>query len=264
MPRPTPDEVAAFYQVDGYYTHVRPDEKRAPTIVDRIFTKLGYLADHGTEPTAPFWRSLVQPGNRVLEIGCGDGRHLKILRDAEAECVGVEPDPDARAQCGDLDVHDGAAEEIPNTVSGPFDLVIFSHVLEHTLDHRKALSNALALMRPGAKIVVEVPNNECRGVDFFGAAWRWLDIPRHVNFFTGDSLRDEIARAGFSVEEIQYRGYMRQLMPEWFAAQAEICRLIGSRIGRRRWHYALYYLLTGAARPGRKYDSVRVIAAKPL
>ena len=70
------------------------------------------------------------------------GPHLRHVR-------GVEPDPRAVrvARERGLDVMEGTAEQLPAEVQDRrYDLIVFSHVLEHTLDPVLALANARELL----------------------------------------------------------------------------------------------------------------------
>src|SRR6266850_3384010 len=106
--------------------------------------------------------------------------------------VGVEPDPTARRVAAErgLEVYAGTAEELPPEIRHrAFDIVVFSHVLEHCLEPIRALQIAASRLKPNGVTVVETPNNEAAGCREAGSAWPWLDVPRHLNFFTAQSLR---------------------------------------------------------------------------
>ena len=76
----------------------------------------------------------LKPGNKVLEIGCGEGILLSELADSGFVVEGIEPSLDAssRARAKGLKV---TTSQFPAYVpDGVFDLVILSHVLEHIAD----------------------------------------------------------------------------------------------------------------------------------
>lgn len=201
---------------------------------------------------------------RILDIGAGAGGKLAMFAELGHEATGVEPDPGAiSSKAGQRwHVYQGTAEELPSAVRDmQFDAVVFIHVLEHCLDPERAISNARSRLQRGGLCIVEVPNNDCLGIDFFGPAWFFLDVPRHLNFFTQASLVSALERNGFEVTHCFYRGYVRQFRTGWTTIQAHIGRSM--RIGSL-WRFAQagfwYYLLrTAFARPARKYDSVRVV-----
>lgn len=260
-PLPSPQEVAGFYDVPGYYTHGDSGAPDKPNFAGKVLTHLAWRADNGSEPTAIWWKRTLGDGPlRILEVGCGDGRNLSVLRDLGHDVVGVEPDAAARknATAAGHHVLDGTAEALPD-LQGTFDAVIFMHVLEHCIDPAAAIENARGLLREGGKLIVEVPNNECLGIRDFGNCWYFLDIPRHLNFFTGRSLSATTERAGLAVQRIEYRGFQRRFGAAWMDAQ----NAIASRFGRAKigaWKYWFHLLRTAFVSDAKKYDSVRIIA----
>lgn len=277
-PRPKPGEIASYYDIDSYYTHAEryaPDEEREARqtgLTSRILTAIAWRLDHGAEPTPEWWQSVIPQGARkALEIGCGDGDRMRTFGPFVDHCSGVEPDPRAVnvARGRGLDVHAGTAEELPDPVrQETYDLIVFSHVLEHTLDPVRALRNAADLLAPGALLSCEVPNNECRGMQRMGQAWRWLDAPRHLNFFTEASLRACAQAAGLQVETVLYRGYTRQFKPDWIIDEAQIRAELEGReltqddINTQLRHSVRLLAETALADPRKKYDSIRILCRK--
>ena len=278
-PRPAVDEVASFYDLEDYYTHaerVEHDsdaERRQVGILGRAIGSLASHFERGAEPTADWWQSIIPAGaQNSLEIGCGDGDRMQTYQPFLAQGVrGVEPDPRAVrvARERGLDVHQGTAEDLPDAIKDRrYDLIAFVHVLEHTLDPVLSLKNAGALLADGGIMSVEVPNNACEGARMMGEAWRWLDVPRHLNFFTPDSLAACAEAAGLTVRAVLFRGYVRQFMPDWLVDEARIgAELKGRKAGqadidRQVRHSARLFARTALAKPAQKYDSVRILCSR--
>lgn len=89
-------------------------------------------ADRSSLPLAVL-RNYLQPGARVLEVGCANGLNLETLR-REAGCAGSGIDPSAQAiengrrEFPDLDLHRGTADALP-FADASFDLVWFGFCL---------------------------------------------------------------------------------------------------------------------------------------
>lgn len=274
-PRPTLDELPAFYDLESYYTHARPQAVEGNrALSDRVRQHLAWRSDRGVEAEIEA-RSLqrygIAPGARVLDVGCGNGGLLSRLDRAGYRVTGVEPDAAARAvvtQLG-LEVHAGTAERLPDTLADErFDAITLTHVLEHCLDPRTAVISARALLSERGVLVIETPNNAAQGLRQLGAAWRWLDVPRHVNFFTAESLARVCRAAGLTIERIEYTGYARQFGSEWLADEQTAwdclhrradanCSLPPRNNGARSWRLLA---ATWLAAPARKYDSVRIVS----
>lgn len=266
-PRPTPEEAAAAYDLDAYYTHSTtswsPAAEPPATLRDRARIAVAWRADRSVVLTPDELLRWIPAGGRVCDVGCGSGKLLGLARARGLEVVGVEPDPAAReaAASRGLRVVAGSAEALPDELErGSFDGVVMAHSLEHCLDPLAALAGARSLLRPGGALVVEVPNNEALGLARAGAAWPWADVPRHVNFFTASSLQIACRRAGLLVDGVHFTGYCRQFLNSWLAQQQRIARALGVTAPRAGWSLLLRTLL---ARPAAKYDSVRVTARLP-
>lgn len=278
-PRPSAEDVAQFYDLDSYYTHDGDGardpaaEARAVGWMGRLLGKIAWRFDYGIDATkAPWWQALIPPGaQNSLEIGCGDGDRMLTYRPFVGHVRGVEPDPFARnrALSRGLDVHAGLAEDLPASVtSDRYDLIVFCHVLEHTRDPLQALKNAVALLKPGGILTCEVPNNACLGASIMGTSWRWLDVPRHLNFFTERSLRGMAEMAGLQVDEVLFTGYVRQFKPDWLLDEVNIRAELAGRkptqadIAHENALAARVLALSLLAPRAKKYDSVRIIARR--
>ena len=141
-------------------------------------------------------------GKRAVEIGCGDGFFLDVLRRrADMVCLGYDPSVPTVARSQE---HTDAAIEIltetlaAGRCSPSAELVCARHVLEHVDDPVAFLKSALAcLSGPEAAAYIEVPNGEhiIRGRRI------WDVIYEHVSYFSARSLACAIASAGGAVLE---------------------------------------------------------------
>jgi 2-polyprenyl-3-methyl-5-hydroxy-6-metoxy-1,4-benzoquinol methylase len=150
-------------------------------------------------------RQLVGPGRRrLLDIGCGNGRVLGLLRDfgaPEWELVGIDFDPEAVRACRarGFEAHACRAEEFEQG-AGTYDAVIMLQLIEHVEDPRRICARVHALLRPGGWFIVETPN--LAGLDyraFRGRWWGHYHFPRHWNLFSAASLRRMLESEGFEI-----------------------------------------------------------------
>jgi SAM-dependent methyltransferase len=269
-PRPRKEDVADFYRV-AYYTHETAAEEGRGKLVDRVLRKLAWRADQGV-PLDDAWLQshLGTARRRVLDIGCGNGDLLARIKALGHDVIGVEPDPEAREVCKSqgLTVHPGHGEAMPLALLGArFEFVFLSHVLEHTLDPLAVLAVARDKLIPSGTLVVEVPNNAARGLAAAGIAWPWLDVPRHLTFFTTKSLLLALERAGFELLATEYVGYARQFERWWLEDEQrawDAYARAGARQRRRPTRWSSWHLLrsTKKARDEEKYDAVRAVARR--
>jgi cyclopropane fatty-acyl-phospholipid synthase-like methyltransferase len=118
-------------------------------------------------------------GKSVLEVGCGDGFFLDMLRAEGVECTGIEPSEAQRAiaLARELRVEGGLLTADRRLPTGPFDAFATRQVFEHVPDPAAFLAAIRANLKPQAVGLVEVPNldaliDESRFFDF---------IPEHLN-----------------------------------------------------------------------------------
>lgn len=268
-PRPEPQAIGGFYDLADYHTHAdaRPTRHNALT---RLMLGIAWRLDRGCPMDDAYWQA-VAPAGAALDIGCGDGGLLEAMAIHMESGIGVEPDPRARARAAarGITALEGTAEDLPAKVlARRFDIITFMHVLEHCLDPKKALAQAAGLLNEAGRIVIEVPNNAALGLRQAGAFWRWLDVPRHLNFFTETSLRSLVTQAGLEVVRCDYDGYTRQFLPDWITDEARIEATLKGQRATPAWRSrhlgrALRLLArTALARPARKYDSVRLVCRR--
>lgn len=95
-------------------------------------------------------------GERILDLGCGDGQLSKRIVAAGASVVGLDSSPQmaAAAQSLGIDAIVGDAEVLP-FVSHSFDAVFSNAALHWVRNHDAMLSGVKRVLRPGGRFVAE-------------------------------------------------------------------------------------------------------------
>jgi SAM-dependent methyltransferase len=111
------------------------------------------------EEVARLVGSLIMPGSRVLEIGCGLGDLLASLHGASG--IGVDISGRmielARARHPSLDLRVADVERDP-LPAGPFDVIVFSDAVGHLDDIERAFERVRPLLAPGGRAIVTYYN----------------------------------------------------------------------------------------------------------
>lgn len=145
---------------------------------------------------------------RVLDIGCGDGFHLRLLREfgrpawrlEGAELI--ESAAQAARDAGLL-IHFGKLEQLDLPQSA-YDLVLLVQTIEHVEDPSGLLAAACSLLRPGGRIVIVTDNTRSLDFSIFrGRHWGGYHFPRHWNLFHREAMRRLAHKAGLEVVEIK-------------------------------------------------------------
>jgi SAM-dependent methyltransferase len=182
-PRPTPDAIDRYYvDEDREGWTARHNEASATAKQE----KKAHLAARALAPILE-----TRERGRALDVGCGAGDILDVLKKAGWNTTGVEPHAALAAMAAR---HHHLIAEIP--AEPTFDLVIFHHVLEHVLSPRDLLRAGRAASLPGAHLLVGVPAFE--EATLTGKLARACG-PVHINGFTQVALRNAVSMAGWLV-----------------------------------------------------------------
>jgi 2-polyprenyl-3-methyl-5-hydroxy-6-metoxy-1,4-benzoquinol methylase len=158
---------------------------------------------------------------RVLEVGCGDGNTLALLKE-QGLCdwaAGIEVFPAAAAAARHrLDaVFEGSVEHM--TIPLPpesLDLVLCLDVLEHLVDPWAVARRLAALLKPGGAVIASIPNVRNFQIVLpllLRGRWDYTDsglLDRtHLRFFTLASARKLFDDVGLRVREVGATGIVR-------------------------------------------------------
>jgi SAM-dependent methyltransferase len=159
-----------------------------------------------------------RPGS-WLDIGAGYGLLLEAARSRGVERVAaIEATPARRRSLEErgMEVFEDLAQAHG---AGPFDVVSFSHVLEHVADPVAFVREAATVLGPDGIVLCEVPN---------AMAWSGAHDDPHVTFFSPGSLEQLLRRAGLVPLKVVTAGtvtshppVMRGLSTRWWEVLGE-------------------------------------------
>src|SRR5215211_7501858 len=101
---------------------------------------------------------MVEPGARVLDVGCGDGELLRLLETRGVDGRGIELSREGVNECvakGLAVIQGDADTDLADYPNDAFDYVILSQTLQATRRPRVVLEH---MMRIGRHAVVSFPN----------------------------------------------------------------------------------------------------------
>ncbi len=169
--------------------------------------------------TVDFQCLSVHEHSRILDIGCGSGRHTAAAYDLQkGSVIGADPNfadlEQARAR---LDLHARwtprkkgawslAAADISHLPfkDGTFDVVICSEVLEHIADHRRAVRESIRILKPGGRLVVSIPRRWPETI-CWALSRQYRHTPGgHVHIFNAKHLIRLIQSGGMTLWRTHY------------------------------------------------------------
>jgi SAM-dependent methyltransferase len=161
--------------------------------------------------TVDFDRLGLQAGDRVLDMGCGAGRHAFEVFRRGGEVVAFDQDGDelagvlelfgAMREAGeapagaDADIKQGDALSLP-FADGEFDRVVAAEVLEHIPEDTTAIAELTRVLRPGGTMAVTVPAWLPERVCWALSDAYHANEGGHVRIYTEDELVGRLRDAG--------------------------------------------------------------------
>lgn len=220
-PSPHPEKLYLLYQ--DYSTHEKPsfrisEEKnwRSKLQKSYLYRKYGY----GEKPDFffkvfwffvyiyPAWKDMQDmsvfftpkvPGGKFLDVGCGNGNAMIMMKSVGWEVFGIDIDENAlqTARSMNLEVKHGtllSAEYADES----FDSILMSNVIEHVPNPSEIISECYRILKKGGTLTIITPNISSFGSKIFKENWRGLETPQHLQIFNKSSLDAITNGSGFN------------------------------------------------------------------
>jgi ubiquinone/menaquinone biosynthesis C-methylase UbiE len=154
-----------------------------------------------------FARAHVRRGDRVLDLGCGDGALSGVLADVAGSVVGADVAEAAlqraRARHPELSFvlapFDGA---LPFD-DGSFDVVWSSEVIEHVADTARWLSEVRRVLVPRGRLLLTTPSHGRLRLAIGGIERYSEPLGDHLHLYSARSLRQLLTEFDFAVAELR-------------------------------------------------------------
>lgn len=219
-PPPTPPDYDRIWtETYGDLQEIGPAHRHMERILDRLLKRIEY--------------------DSILDVGCGMGQHLPLLRKGRSlqRVAGIDISRVAiehmRKTVGDsfyqLDIQ-------KERLAGSWDLVFSSLLLEHVPDDMAALRNMRAMT--GKHLLVSTISGS------FQRYRTWEDKMGHVRNYGAGELESKLEKTGFTVQEVIHWGFpffspLARLLQNHMTPKADMG--IGGRVAATVMYY-LYFL----------------------
>ncbi len=161
--------------------------------------------------TVDYDRLGVGPGTRVIDVGCGLGRHSYEAYRRGADVIAFDQNAEELAEVDTMLQAMGAEGEAPASAKaqvvvgdalslpypdGSFDCVIASEILEHIPDDGTAIAELARVLKPGGTLAVTVPRWLPERICWMLSDAYHANEGGHIRIYRADELRAKLQSAG--------------------------------------------------------------------
>lgn len=172
------------------------------------------------------WCRKLPADARILDVGCGDGFHLSLLKEfgpPSWQLVGLDADERA-AEAGrkkGLNIQTGYLQELRDEKG--FDLIFLIMTIEHVSDPRNLLESVYTHLKPAGRVVIVTDNTKTLDhFIFMGRHWGGYHFPRHTYLFNRDNLSELGKAVGLqpvkvrsAVSPVNWVYSIRNVLDDW-------------------------------------------------
>lgn len=161
----------------------------------------------------------VRPGHRVLDLGCGAGRHTYAALERGAEVVGVDLDGPLLNDVAEMSAAVVASGEVPDTAAasflcgdatrlpfatGSFDRIIVSEVLEHIPNDAGALQEIARVLGDDGRAAISVPRWWPERICWALSDEYHANDGGHVRIYRSDELVEKLRSQGLVPRRVHH------------------------------------------------------------
>jgi SAM-dependent methyltransferase len=144
---------------------------------------------------------------RIIDVGCGDGFHLSLLRDFGQKSwrlEGIEPN-DRAVEMGrrnGLKIYKGIVQNLDLPQSS-YDLAFMIATIEHVDDPTAVLRAVRSLLKPGGRLVIVTDNTDTLDFQLSQTRhWGGYHFPRHWNLFNAATIEAIARKTNLEIETL--------------------------------------------------------------
>ena len=161
--------------------------------------------------TVDYNRLRIGPGTKVIDVGCGAGRHSFEAYRRGADVIAFDQNAEELADVDTMLQAMGAAGEAPKSAKAQvvvgdalalpypdasFDSVIASEILEHIPDDQTAIAELARVLVPGGRLAVTVPRWLPERICWLLSDEYHANEGGHIRIYRADELRAKLTSAG--------------------------------------------------------------------
>lgn len=161
--------------------------------------------------TVDYDRLRIGPGTKVIDVGCGAGRHSFEAYRRGADVIAFDQNAEELADVDTMLQAMGQAGEAPKSAKAQvvvgdalalpypdatFDAVIASEILEHIPEDDAAIAELIRVLRPGGTLAVTVPRWLPERICWLLSDEYHANEGGHIRIYRADELRSKLVNGG--------------------------------------------------------------------
>lgn len=170
---------------------------------------------------------VINPGDSVLDIGCGDGPFPSFVAGMGADLYFCDID-DKKVKSTNSNIksqvtggHFGGfvtnGEPLP-IIDSSMDKIMMMEVLEHVDCPSSYVQELVRVAKPGATFLITVPDIRLETIQKDLAPDSYFEKPNHIRIFSREDFQQLITDAGLVIEKVDYHGFYWSIWWSFFWA----------------------------------------------
>ena len=132
----------------------------------------------------------LNPTIHLLDVGCGDPTFLATAKkELNFNCTGIDFSNEGWRGKNYVNLNLIKTSIDDFQTSELFDVITLWHYLEHDYQPKKTIEKLYHLLKPGGKIIIEVPNYKSVSAKIQKSKWQGWHSPRHISLFSEKSFK---------------------------------------------------------------------------
>jgi len=184
------------------------------------------VLDHFRKRRAKYASRFLTDNDKVLDIGCGNGRFLlHLLKYGKFQLYGTELESNSAeraARIPEINLKLGYLEK-GSFEEESFDVITMFHVFEHLTEPKETLEIIRKIIKKDGTLIISFPNISSLQSKLFKGKWLHLDPPRHLIFFKAkdfirilESMGFELVRENYISTEQNVYGMIQSILNKFF------------------------------------------------
>ncbi len=138
----------------------------------------------------------------LIDIGCGAGDFLLLMKKRGWLVRGIEPDESCRKNLATRGINVITPDDITTIPDASADVITLWHVLEHVHDLLEFGGHLKRILAPGGICIIAVPNATSFDGRVYGKYWHGYELPRHLYHFTAETLSRFAHMSNFTILQL--------------------------------------------------------------